>query len=89
MTVGKVSRREITVGEVLSFREEAWTLGSLSEGAGSGEGGAEPCQSFQHSIPTFLDKWVMVQVWLLPVGIGQHGDGESEVSGLMLSRRYR
>lgn len=43
---------------------------------------------FQLNVPTFLGIWVLVQIWLLPVGMGRHGEGESGDGELMLSRRW-
>lgn len=37
---------------------------------------------------TILDRWLPVQTWLFPIGIGQVGDGVSGVCGFMLNRRY-
>lgn len=43
---------------------------------------------FQLNILTFLVIRVFVQIWLLPVDLGRHGEGESGDSELTLGKRH-
>lgn len=56
-----------------------------------GKGGHFLCrgkQVLQLYILASMGMWAPVQIWLLPIGIGHHEDGESGVGRLVFKVRY-